>query len=164
MFQSCRCRPVEVAASLSILLLLGLTFSKLGAPPRAILLSQQGLGTVVLSAPSNWSREPITTNNSPSNLDSFFLSRPRSDGVDVVLNAKYRSGSSFTGEFFNQHGDFVYFFEPLHNRRGGAFVNDTRDVTHILGGLLNCTATAQDITSSKSGSTWKIAVLCGLGE
>ena len=79
-----------------------------------------------------------------------------------MLNAKYRGGSSFTGEFFNQHGDFVYFFEPLHDRKAGMLL--TNDITHILGGLLNCTVTGQDLTGSLSQSNWKRAILCGLGE
>ena len=31
----------------------------------------------------------------------------------ILLMATTRSGSSFVGEFFNQHGDMFYLFEPL---------------------------------------------------
>lgn len=58
----------------------------------------------------------------------------------VVLLAYYRSGSTFTGEFFNQHPQVFYLFEPLlqivkgynHTRTVGESANIRRALENIF--------------------------------
>ncbi len=61
------------------------------------------------------------TRETDTDADYLFLGNKTSTVVDnrtqsevqVIILTQYRSGSSFTGELFNQNTDFVYFFEPL---------------------------------------------------
>ena len=43
------------------------------------------------------------------------VTQGREQPTFVILFAYYRSGSSFTGELFNQNTDAFYFYEPLHD-------------------------------------------------
>uniref|UniRef100_F6UZR9 Sulfotransferase n=1 Tax=Ciona intestinalis TaxID=7719 RepID=F6UZR9_CIOIN len=58
----------------------------------------------------------------------------RSIGVIIVTN--HRSGSTFTGELFNQHEDVFYIFEPLIQARSGC--GDEEDKMKILMRMLQC--------------------------
>nr|XP_002127093.3 hox4 protein isoform X1 [Ciona intestinalis] len=55
-------------------------------------------------------------------------------GVIIVTN--HRSGSTFTGELFNQHEDVFYIFEPLIQARSGC--GDEEDKMKILMRMLQC--------------------------
>ena len=115
-----------------------------------------------LTGHSQQTKELYRTSSLDDNK-SFFLSQSAGSSVNVVLNARYRTGSSFTGEFFNRNEEFVYYFEPFHDTKNGTFVNSSSTVTHILQGLFDCTLRADDLRGTRPTSNWKYVVMCGLG-
>ena len=53
----------------------------------------------------------------------------------MIIYGKYRTGSTFTSEFFFQHPDIAFMFEPLRIRRGEEPVTDGQ---RILWDMFNC--------------------------
>ena len=72
--------------------------------------------------------------NSMTNAASTNISEP--SGMNkMIIYGKYRTGSTFTSEFFFQHEDISYIFEPLRVRRGEGPVTDGQ---RILWDMFNC--------------------------
>ena len=112
----------------------------------------------VVNDPNAKRKQKITEKKNSSS--SFFLPNKLTSGTAVIINAKYRTGSSLTGEFFNHHSEFAYYFEPLHDVNGG-FSVPNGPVEKILRGLFTCNLSYKevDVTGTKG---WKQVVLCGL--
>ena len=56
----------------------------------------------------------------------------------VLIMTHHRSGSSFTGELFNQHPDVFYMYEPLKIVNGGCS-GTTKDLRReLLRNFMNC--------------------------
>ena len=84
--------------------------------------------------------------------------------VRVIINAKYRTGSSFTGELFIKHSLFAYYFEPLHYFADITTTESRSEdvILWTLERLLNCTITDTDLEAGRLGTEfWKPIVLCG---
>lgn len=60
----------------------------------------------------SWSYRRIYTANEQG-IDDNENSRSNISRINVLLNAKYRTGSTFASEFLHKNRDFMYFFEPL---------------------------------------------------
>ena len=56
----------------------------------------------------------------------------------VVIMTHHRSGSSFTGELFNQHPDVFYMYEPLKIVNGGCSGTTTKLRTELLRNFMHC--------------------------
>lgn len=56
----------------------------------------------------------------------------------IILLAYFRSGSSWTGGFFNQHPDVMYLFEPLHNQVDHITKNRSAVIQRILENIFRC--------------------------
>ena len=86
--------------------------------------------------------------------------------VRVIINAKFRTGSSFTGELFIKHSAFAYYFEPLHffaDIKTGKRISEDK-ILWTLERVLNCTITDTDLDNKLVGEDaqwWKPFVLCG---
>ncbi|XP_077984612.1 carbohydrate sulfotransferase 1-like [Glandiceps talaboti] len=80
----------------------------------------------------NWTQFNVTRMNSSER------------NVKIIIIAKMRTGSSFVGEFLNQHPDFFYLFEPflVINQMVQNNVIQKRsfpaEILKLLGKLLNC--------------------------
>ena len=82
--------------------------------------------------------------------------------VYVILNAKFRFGSSFVGEMFVRHSKFAYYFEPLYETNASGFKRSDASIARIIKKLFNCSLTSMDIDNgSKNRADWKRTVLCG---
>ena len=84
--------------------------------------------------------------------------------VRVIINAKFRTGSSFTGELFIKHSLFAYYFEPLYHfadiTTGERSSEDK--ILWTLERLLNCTIIDTDLEAGRLNTEfWKRIVLCG---
>ncbi|XP_006814741.1 carbohydrate sulfotransferase 1-like [Saccoglossus kowalevskii] len=84
-------------------------------------------------------------------LDKILNSKnmKRRKNVYVILFSRFRTGSSFTGQLFNQNPNIFYYFEPLH-----ASVDGTNGV-QLLNKLLQCRFPPKYATELRR---WKIAV------
>ena len=56
----------------------------------------------------------------------------------VLIMTHHRSGSSFTGELFNQHPDAFYMYEPLRIVDGGCTSSTTKLRTELLRNFMDC--------------------------
>lgn len=78
--------------------------------------------------------QPGVSNNS-IDLTNKGKKVPASNNGKVIIYAKYRTGSTFTSEFFFRHRDIAYMFEPLR-------LKDSRDIVkdgqQILWDMLSC--------------------------
>ena len=84
--------------------------------------------------------------------------------VRVIINAKFRTGSSFTGELFIKHSLFAYYFEPLYYFADITTIESSSEdeILWTLGRILNCTITDTDLEAGRLGTEfWKPIVLCG---
>ena len=89
--------------------------------------------------------------------------RKYSRGVHVILNAKFRFGSSFVGEMFARHSKFAYYFEPLYETIASGFQRSDSNIIGILKKLFNCSLTSMGVDNgSKNRANWKRVVLRGL--
>jgi len=71
----------------------------------------------------------IATTNLPTTQSTF------KNSGKVIIYAKYRTGSTFTSEFFFRHRDIAYIFEPLRTKQVSDVVKDGNP---ILRDMLDC--------------------------
>ena len=105
----------------------------------------------------------ITKREKVRDVENIVNSKKR---VRVIINAKYRTGSSFTGELFIKHSAFAYYFEPLYHfvdLKTGKRISEER-ILWTLERVFNCTITDTDLEDMLLGldpQWWKPVVLCG---
>ena len=76
----------------------------------------------------------LLLNNSITKAASTNIREP--SGINkMIIYGKYRTGSTFTSEFFFRHEDIAYIFEPLHVRVGEEPVTGGQQ---ILWDMFNC--------------------------
>ncbi|XP_072018164.1 carbohydrate sulfotransferase 1-like [Amphiura filiformis] len=90
------------------------------------------------------------------------------DKVQVIIVTRWRSGSSFLGEIFNNDPDFIYFFEPLIGKM--TFRNKFDDEhTTILHDIVKCEFANKNYnwwdgqvpTNCERSQTFGKTILCG---
>ena len=91
--------------------------------------------------------------------EDFYFPEPISSGVNVIINANYRTGSSFTAELLNQHQDFMYMFEPLNIfTETSTEKPDVAIVNEVLSRLFVCNMSGSDL----GNGGWTHQILCGI--
>ena len=63
---------------------------------------------------------------------------PDEDTIKVIIYAKYRSGSTYTGNFFSYLDDTIYMFEPLKRSHTQSSHSSPPKVIQLLETFLNC--------------------------
>lgn len=97
-------------------------------------MTQNDLLALLKALPSKWLGSRGNTNFSEEQeLDDIDMYSYRGSRKHVLLMASTRTGSSFVGEFFNQHGEnMFYLFEPLwHVERMLAATAETNNGTGL---------------------------------
>ncbi len=102
------------------------------------------LRLVQLQSTNMFSHNYSTTNSISSTTHDI---TKNNKNVQLIIVTRWRSGSSFTGELFNNNPEFTYFFEPLigtvNRRPGSTFSDRHRDVLH---NILRCNFTHSNHT------------------
>ena len=98
---------------------------------------------------------PVRTYSSPAN---------NSGVVNVIIVTKARSGSSFTGEIFNNNPDFAYFYEPLReivesSTGSGSHPFGTDDVNRLRA-IMQCNLTGTNYTWFHASDSTNLNVFC----
>lgn len=68
---------------------------------------------------------------------STFGNRTQEKNI-IILLAYFRSGSSWTGGFFNVHPEVIYLFEPLHNQVNRKTKNRSTVIQRVLDKIFIC--------------------------
>ncbi|XP_072019592.1 carbohydrate sulfotransferase 1-like [Amphiura filiformis] len=141
----------SVAFSFIYVLLLLYTSGDIGPVDK---LSKRHLSAVLplrlIPPPSTSSSDTntsVASNHSNSTISINQKITNDKKNVQLIIVTRWRSGSSFTGELFNNNPDFAYFFEPLigtvGSRSGIKFGEHHMTVLH---NLLKCNFTQTNYT------------------
>ena len=99
------------------------------------------------------------------NIDSAFHRADQHVSMKVIVNGRYRGGSSFASQLFSRNKEFAFFYEPLHNfvTENGKMITENLTIGNIFEGIFTCSMTER-IINGVGPDEWKDLILCGLGK
>lgn len=88
-----------------------------------------------------------------------------SSGIKVLINSKYRTGSSYAGEFFYRNPEFMYLFEPLYNINDEYRFPPEGDIPSLLEKIFQCQFDDPDVSNLyQRGWIWNMFCRWGTGD